>query len=308
VVISFADLSHHQEDVTAATDVDLAAYARAGHDRVAFKATQGRSFLDPYFASWWRSAGALGLARVAYHFAGAEQSGSAEFDFFLTKVLAAGSFGAHDVLCLDIEDVSSAGAQARADQYCREFTTRAVARGCPAGIVYTGRWYAEPNNIRPDDLSPGWRRLWISDYGPAADTAIRLPIGWTRDQIAARQYGSAVHVAGIRTPCDYSRVLTDWLTTTPTPEDDMSPDQDATLKRLDTAVTRISTYLGILTVGDDADDAKDPGTHPYNLQALAERLDDLTAAVGRLGGTINITPGQVAFNASGQVVLTPKES
>jgi len=48
VTIQFADLSHHQ------ADVDLPAYARAGHDRVFFKATQGTTDTDPAFAARWR--------------------------------------------------------------------------------------------------------------------------------------------------------------------------------------------------------------------------------------------------------------
>lgn len=270
---SFADLSHHQEDVTAATDVDLAAYTRAGHDRVAFKATQGLSFVDPRFTGWWAAAGRLGLARVAYHFAEAEQSGAAEFDYFLAAVAAAGGLGPRDALCLDIEDDDSARARARADQYCKEFTTQAVRRGHPTGIVYTGRWYAEPNNIRPDDLASGWRRLWISDYGAAADARIRLPTGWSRSQVVARQFGSQVKVAGVRTPCDYSRVLIEWLThapPTPAPEDDMpSADEIRSIVR-----DEVGKALYLVLYGDNRDESKDRQTHADNLQRLRQDLED----------------------------------
>jgi hypothetical protein len=34
-------------------------------------------------------------------------------------------------------------------------SARAVARGQTTGLVYTGRWYAEPNNIRADAPDPG---------------------------------------------------------------------------------------------------------------------------------------------------------
>src|SRR5262249_36164038 len=179
---TFADISHHQ------ATVDLAAYARAGYDRVFLKATQGTGMTDPAFAARWRQAGALGLARGAYHFAEAVGSGAADFDHFIAVVSAAGGLRPADLLCLDSEDPS---ASARADEHAREFTNRAAARGYPNGCLYTGRWYAEPANLQPDDLAPGWRRLGVSDYGTAADTAILLPAGWARTQALARQHSES---------------------------------------------------------------------------------------------------------------------
>lgn len=283
---TFADLSHHQEDVTAAVDVDLAAYAAAGHDRVAFKATQGLGYTDPRFAAWWRAAGALGLARVAYHFAEAENPGLAEFDAFLAAVARAGGVGPRDRLCLDIEDDDSARSRERADAYCSEFTRRAVARGHPYGLVYSGRWYAEPANIRPDDLAPGWRQLWLSDYGPADDSAIRLPAGWVRAQVVARQYGSAVRVAGVRNPCDASRVLADWLGGTgpaPTRVEDLStvdkPTQDYLDKQFAGIRDALGAGLGVQMYGDDPDPARDSGTHPNNLRQIRKEVGLLRAQV-----------------------------
>jgi hypothetical protein len=183
--------------------------------------------------------------------------------------------GGRDTLCLDIEDDDSARARQRADQYCKEFTARAAQRGHPTGIVYTGRWYAEPNNIRPDDIAAGWRQLWISDYGNAADAAIKLPSGWTRGQVVARQFGSSVRVAGVRTPCDYSRVLRDWLSNLPVrpphdPEDDMpSADEIRSIVR-----DEVGKALYLVLYGDNRDDAKDKQTHADNLQRLRQDLED----------------------------------
>jgi GH25 family lysozyme M1 (1,4-beta-N-acetylmuramidase) len=220
VVTSFADLSHYQESV------DLAAYARAGHDRVILKATEGLSVVDSRFAERWQQAGRLGLARVAYHFGRAGNSGAAEFDHLLQVV---GGLGARDVLCLDSEDT---GAASRAAAHAREFTARAVARGVRTGLVYTGRWFAEPNGITAAVVQPGWRQLWLSDYGTAADAGIALPTGWSRAQLVARQFTDHASVAGIAGGCDYNRLLRDWLSrpiTRPAPppanpmEDDVPP-------------------------------------------------------------------------------------
>lgn len=202
-MIGFADISHYQPTV------DLDAYRRAGYDRIVMKATQGRTGVDPTFAARWRRAGELGLARGAYHFAESNDDGAADFDHFLSTVNAAGGFGPRDVPILDSEDTA---AVARADEHAREFTTRAVARGFPVGLLYTGRWYADPANLRPDDLAPGWRQLWISDYGTATDDAIALPAGWSRDQIVARQYTSTATIPGVTGRCDANRVLKEWIT------------------------------------------------------------------------------------------------
>jgi GH25 family lysozyme M1 (1,4-beta-N-acetylmuramidase) len=210
VAIGFADLSHYQ------AGVDLGAYARVGYDRVFLKATQGDDGVDPTFGARWREAGELGLARCAYHFAEAEDDGAADFDHFIAVVNAAGGLGPADLLCLDSEDSPNIG---RADEHAREFTNRAAARGHPNGCLYTGRWFADPANLRPDDLAPGWRRLWISYYGTAADDAIPLPAGWTRDQVIARQYTDRATVAGVSGLCDANRVLKEWITMTLTSGD-----------------------------------------------------------------------------------------
>ena len=215
---SFADLSHHN------TAVDLAAYAAAGHTRVALKATEGTGFTDPVFASRWAAAGRLGLRRGAYHFARTSTSGEAQADYLLRAVDTAGGLSPGDWLVLDLEDNSSPSALASADGFAREFCGRMVARGHPVGLVYTGRWYAAPAGITPAILPPGWRRLWLSDYGTVDDQMMRLPAGWARDQVAARQFDHAATVLGITGPADYSRVLNDWLTPQTTPdrdEDDM---------------------------------------------------------------------------------------
>jgi lysozyme len=231
-MIAFADLSHHQ------AKVDLAVYAR-DHDRILLKATQGapslERFVDPAFTARWRRAGQLGLARGAYHFAETEASGAAEWAFFADVVQAAGGFGPRDWAVLDAEDNDSATALRRADEFCAEFTAAAVAAGHPTGLLYTGRWYAQPTNIRADDLAPGWRWLHLADYTSGqADTAIELPAGWARTQVAARQFTDRAAVRGVTGGCDYSRVLVEWLGAPNHTEDTMaSADVEAILKRID---------------------------------------------------------------------------
>ena len=211
----FADLSHHN------AAVDLAVYAAAGHTRVALKATEGTGFTDPVFASRWVLAGKLGLARIGYHFAQTETTGAIQADRLLAVVADAGGMTARDALALDVEDDDSPTAVGRADEYAAEFCRRMVARGHRSGLLYTGRWYADPAGITPADVPAGWRRLWLSDYGTDSDSTIALPAGWARSQVAARQFDHAATVPGITGGCDYSRVLNDWLE-----DDDMALSAD----------------------------------------------------------------------------------
>jgi lysozyme len=215
----FADLSHHQ------TQVNLAAYARAGHTRIVLKATEGTGFTDPAFTARWKQAGQLGLARVAYHFARAKFNGADEFDHFWAVIQDAGGLGDRDRVCLDVEDSDTPD---RAAANAREFVTRAVAQGVTAGLVYTYNYYATHHAIAPSQFPAGWQQLWLADYTAGqADTAAELGAGWTRDQVVARQYTDKETVAGVAGTCDASRVLNDWLSTPDIEEDFMATVPDS---------------------------------------------------------------------------------
>lgn len=231
----FADISHHQ------ATVDFDAYTAAGHRWVVIKATGGATdgtlrYVDPLFAERWRQAAALGLRRVAYHFARNNNPGADEFAWCLDRINAAGGLSAGDILCYDQED-SRAQMTATAKQRTQEFLSAAVAAGVQIGWIYSGKWFLDPAGIRAADVPPGWRQLWISDYTAGqADTAIELPAGWDRGQLVARQFTDQAAVPGVSGGCDYSR----WLQ--PEPEEDDMPTldeyaaaaADATLAKLNT--------------------------------------------------------------------------
>lgn len=206
MAVTYADLSHHQGSV------DLAAYARAGHDRVMLKCTEGTGFLDTTFTARWRQAGTLGLKRGAYHFLRNALPGAEQWAWFISAVRRAGPLQPGDWLCLDSEDPATPGRAVAASQ---EFTRAATLAGFVDGEVYTGRWYADPNGLTAAVFPVGWRRLWLSDYTPAQ---VALPAGWTQAQLVALQFTDKATVPGIGTPCDYNRVVNDWHTT----EDDMA--------------------------------------------------------------------------------------
>lgn len=241
MVTTFADLSHHQT-------ADLAAYARAGHDRVVLKATEGTGFTDDTFADRWRQAGQLGLARVAYHYARNKFNGADEFDLLWRVVQGAGGLGDRDRLCLDTEDTETPRYAVREAQ---QFTARAVALGVTRGLVYTGNWYVKQvasaggGALSASVFPAGWRQLWLSHYDASVpDDQIIIPNGWARSQCVARQYTDRATVAGVLGGCDYSRLFVEWLTTGPTEEETLAILTDDEKTRLMRAVDQINGAVG----------------------------------------------------------------
>lgn len=198
--VTFADISHHQ------ATVDVAIYART-HTAVVLKATEGTGFLDPAFIGRWELAGRLGLTRGAYHYADTTEPAGAQADLFCQAVSAASGLAPGDALILDVEDDSTPAAVSRGALCAAEFTARMVEIGHPTGVLYTGRWYADPAGITPFTVPAGWRQLWLADYTTDTDAAMLLPSGWDRSHVVARQYTNKGTAPGIVGPVDLSRVL-----------------------------------------------------------------------------------------------------
>lgn len=230
--MDFADISSYQ------AGADLAAYARAGHDRILIKATEGVSYTNPHFDGWWRSASAAGLARGAYHFARpSRSSGAAEADAFARALGSAGGLGPRDWVVLDVEDPDERGPKAA--DHAAAFCRRMVELGYAGGVIYSGTWYLGPAGLTAVMLPPAWQWLHLADYRTAVpDSALPLPAGWAPGRLLARQYSETATHAGIPGKSDRNRVLREWLPASAAPaleEDDMpSADEvaDALMARL----------------------------------------------------------------------------
>lgn len=74
------DVSHHQQAV------DWTAIAASGIHFCFIKASEGATFVDPRFASNWRSVAEAGIARGAYHFFHPADSVTAQAGLFLRTV------------------------------------------------------------------------------------------------------------------------------------------------------------------------------------------------------------------------------
>lgn len=280
----FADISHYQT-------LDLVAYKAAGYDRVFMKATEGTSYVDPVFADRWRRAGQLGLARGVYHF-GRSGNGVAEWRHFIATVKAAGGVTARDILILDQEDP---GKEAVARAHAGAFTHAAVGDGYSTGGIYTGRWFAEPAHLSADAVEPGWRRLWLSDYGSAADSRVTLPTGWTYAQLIARQYTDATRFAGIAAPCDGNRVVNEWL-----------QEGDVTMNSADIDALCASQKFRLMIREQVTTALADP-THSYlqdELQPLKDDADALTTRIDSLAGKVE-SIGNDVTEIKTAIVVTP---
>jgi lysozyme len=199
----FADISSYQ------WGADLVRYADAvGSDRILIKATEGTGYTNPHFIGWKVTAGLLRLKVGAYHFAKPSRStGRAEADWFADALARSGGVAWP---CLDAEDPDERGH--RAALHAVDFCNRMVERGYSRGVIYSGEWYLTPIGLTAAMLPLGWRNLHLATYNAAVqDDQMKLPPGWSRDQVVARQYTSSADVPGMPTRVDMNRVLRDWL-------------------------------------------------------------------------------------------------
>lgn len=208
--------THPAADLTALGRATADQYFDLGYPGIAWKISEGIGYEDPT----WRGAYATAVRRrrwfLGYHFDRAAFDGGAQFDWFLSRLLA-GAGGrlrpaGMDRLCLDSEDTQT---PLMAQQSAIGFTRRAVAAGYAEGCVYSAPWfdsYTRPATVRLDLLPVGWQVGWVSDYTAGQpDGAVELPAGWARGRVWARQYTDAKPgLPGLPMGCDFNRILRPW--------------------------------------------------------------------------------------------------
>jgi GH25 family lysozyme M1 (1,4-beta-N-acetylmuramidase) len=191
------DVSHHQDLI------DWPAVAAAGKQFVFAKATEGRSFVDPMYATNKAGAEAAGLLFGAYHFAqpdGGANDPVLEADHFVDNAL----LGPGNLLpVLDIERTGGL-TQAQVTQWILRWLDRVTERLGVRPIVYTS-----PNgwDNRTGDTTAvaaaGYTVLWVAHWGVASP---RLPANdWNGNGWTFWQYTSDGSVSGIA-----GRVDLDW--------------------------------------------------------------------------------------------------
>lgn len=174
----WADISGNNESV------DLAAYKAAGHRTIGVKLTEGGDWTSETGVARWEKAAALGLRRVAYHFARPSHGNgaAAEARHFAAVLKAAGPVLSTDVLVLDWEDPGFEGKPG--DAWVALFfheLSRQVPR-VPAGRQWL---YSYGPYLAGTLTSTGGRRYWHAAY--TAHPLSTVP-GFARPHLVAVQF------------------------------------------------------------------------------------------------------------------------
>lgn len=151
--------------------LDLTRMTGVGLDGVIIKATQGRSYINPYCNKHYAQAKQAGFVRGLYHYANGSGA-KAEADFFVEQI--SGYIG-DAILALDWEGNQN-GAFGRNDvTYCKEFLDRVYERTGVRPLIYMSKSVCRKYNWASVAKDYG---LWAAQYGSMNETGWKsLP--WT---------------------------------------------------------------------------------------------------------------------------------
>jgi GH25 family lysozyme M1 (1,4-beta-N-acetylmuramidase) len=158
-------------------NIDWTALHQSGGVFAFIKASEGTGYTPTSFPTNWRSARAAGVLRSAYHYFHPELSGSAQADYFLQRVQAAGGFDQTDIYpTVDVED-SFGRDPATVEAELRAFISRIRAQANRPVIIYTYPYYMRQYLPHITDFvrtSP----LWFASYGSPPEHYLGT-IPWT---------------------------------------------------------------------------------------------------------------------------------
>ena len=179
-----------EDSVANAAGIDISNFqpsfdwaAEKGKISFAFiKATEGKTFKDPEFATNWQHAKALGIVRGAYHFGHPRNGAAVDAAAFLAVVRAHG-LAAGDLLALDLETTDGLP-PAQVSRYARNWCADVAKATGLTPIVYTFLSFAQEGNCAGLGRYP----LWIAEPSAPAGHPV-VPRPWTK--WAFHQYGTA---------------------------------------------------------------------------------------------------------------------
>ena len=190
-------------------DIDFKAVRDAGNSFVFIKATEGATYVDPRFASHWRSANDAGLHTGAYHFFRATSSTpTAQRDNIVKTLRDVGFDSAVHALAIDIETAgNTAATPAQMADNAHELLTLIAADDLLKGtlpLIYcdNNTWKNHLDSARYD--FSGYR-LWIAHWNVAAPT---VPDTWKNagKSWSVWQYSSTGRVAGVQGNVDLNHM------------------------------------------------------------------------------------------------------
>jgi len=191
------DVSHYQPQL------DWSKVQHAGVSFVIAKATEGRTFVDPHYATYKKQAEAQRLAFTAYHFARPNKSAGdavAEADAFL----AAAQLNGRDLVpVLDLEDNGGLGVR-RLKLWTKDWLDEVQAKLGVKAIIYASPAFWRSKLGNSQWFAANGYRLWIADWTTAS--APTVPAGdWGGKGWTFWQYDNCGSVAGIKGCVDRDR-------------------------------------------------------------------------------------------------------
>ncbi len=187
------DVSSHQHDNGEL--INWFAVKASGQDFAMVKATEGLSYVNPYFVPDSIGMRVAGLARGSYHYADPGLPAAPQAALFATITLGINGYGDLPPV-LDLEQsggLSPAALIAWTHRYLD--TVQALTGRTPIIYTYPSFWRTRMANTTAFNRYP----LWIADYNgkPAPGP---LPGGWTRWTFW--QYTDDARISGIVGPVD----------------------------------------------------------------------------------------------------------
>lgn len=187
------DVSNHQAFVS------WGAVAMSGRTFAYLKASEGRTFVDRYFASNYRNVQSQDMIAGAYHFARPGTSAKLQVDNFLAVYKPK----VGDLIpCLDVEVTDGLNATAMA-YWIKDFVTEYYNRTKIYPIIYTspGWWNGEVADNDASRYVVAHCPLWIAHWGVSRPS---LPRGWKTWTVW--QFTSSGRVPGVNGRCDENNI------------------------------------------------------------------------------------------------------
>ncbi len=281
------DVSHYDGTI------DWTQVAGSGRAFGIAKATEGVTFKDPMFATYWPAIKQAGMVRGAYHFYRPKDSGKQQADFFLDTV---GSFAAGDlppVLDWEVTDSVSNSIDVAEMQH---FVDEVKSRTGLTTIVYTSANFL---NTIGNPTQFGGLPLWDANWGVACPN---LPSAWST--WAFWQTGSSTTIPGTSSTVDLNlfngtRAQLDAMTgpgTTTPPVDAGTPDAGVDAGTPDAGAADAGADAGTPDAGD-SDAGVDAGTPDAGSDAGTP--DAGTAGSPDAGSDAGVTVSPPAAAATG---------
>ena len=161
------DVSHHQGNVNWKALKDTYKL-----DFGAAKATEGTSFRDTQFYSNWEEMKAVGLVRMAYHFARPDSNPAASANQFLAYVKSAG-IEPSDIMVMDFESNPNNLPMATVNAWLMKWADIVTAATGRKPFIYTGSGYI--TNSSTFEVRRHFAGWWFPKYPSAYDGNSKWP-------------------------------------------------------------------------------------------------------------------------------------